>query len=244
MNGTGEFFCLERFSCFLCWNESVKKGLFFWTHHNVAVTLHGIIHIIYIIEKFFNMNIKRSYSLSQINAYAMQHGLVMGVWNIATMVSLVLGLQSGLLSMLSFILLIGTPFFAYVLTKRYRKVSIDYSGLFTLTQGFMHTFLTFFYGSLWLAVFVYVYMAYLDNGFLVDSYLQYLARPEVKEAMEQAAWKEQVEPLLAGNTIENVVESFRSLPPTYYVLMCINTCLVWSPALSLFIGWLTRKNRC
>ena len=66
------------------------------------------------------MNIKRSYSLSQINAYAMQHGLMMGVWNIATMVSLVLGLQSGLLSMLSFILLIGTPVFAYVLTKRYR----------------------------------------------------------------------------------------------------------------------------
>lgn len=190
-----------------------------------------------------HFNIYRTYSLRQINAFAMQHGVAMGAWGIGTLALMFLGFQDFLLSALSLILLLGTPFFAYTLTKRYRSETIGESGLFTLTQGFLHAFLTFFYGSLWVAIAAYVYMAYWDNGFLVDSYLNYLSRPEVMEAMQQPEWKEQVEPLLGGHKIEEVVESFRQLPPTYYLLMCLNTGLVWSPMLSLIIGFATRKNK-
>ncbi len=194
-------------------------------------------------ENSSNFKIFRHYTLGQINAYAMQHGVMMGIWGIATLASMVWGLQNGFLAMLSIVLLFGTPFFAYALTKRYRVDSAEGKTIFTLTQGFLHAFLTFFYGALWVAVFTYVYMAYVDNGFLVDSYLQYLSRPDVVEAMQQSGWKEQVEPMLGGKSIEEVVESFRLLPPTYYVLMSINTCLLWAPMLSLVIGIVARRKK-
>lgn len=187
--------------------------------------------------------LKRNYTFSQINAYAMLHGVTMGLWGLMSIAlfiwNLIENLEIDFIILLTFLL---SPFIAYKLTTHYRsETSTQNNPSFTITQGFLHAFLTMFYGSLWVALGVYVYMAYFENGAITDAYLAYFARPEIIEAMNASGINKDITTMLNGNTIEDAINSIRSFPPTFYVLMIINTCLVWSPIIALIIAILTKR---
>ena len=148
------------------------------------------------------------------------------------------------MSLVSFAMFCLTPFCAYWLTKRYRSETCHANKrveLFTLTQGFMHTFLMLFYASLWLAMFFYVYMTWFDNGQIFDAYIAQIKDPAFVEAFKQSGMEKDLNAALGGKSLEDVVKQMRTIPASFYALMTINTSLVWTPLFSLLVALVTRR---
>ena len=183
---------------------------------------------------------KRPYSFSQINAYAMQHGLLMGIWHIVNSLSFIYSVISGQAFLISLLMFCLTPICIYFLTNKYRKELLPQK-TFTLTQGFLHTFLMLFYASLWQALALYIFMGHFDHGQLLDSYLMQIQDPAFIEAMQQTGLDQDLHLALNGVSLEDAIKNLKTIPPSFYALMVINTNLVWAPLFSLLVAFITRR---
>ncbi len=132
------------------------------------------------------------------------------------------------------------PILLYLLTKKFRT-AVAPTGVFTITQGFLHTLLTTVYASTWVAIGVYVYLTYFDGGYLFDSYVAYFSRPEVKELMAQKDVQQDLVVALQGMTIEEVINGLRCVPPATYAMMVFYGNLMVSPILSLLIAFVLKR---
>lgn len=178
----------------------------------------------------------------QMNGFSMQNGLIVGIWVLAAQYAMVLSFNYSILSLVSAIMLLFTPILIFILSKGFRN-AVATQGYFTLTQGFLHTFLTMFYASVWVALGVFVYFAYIDKGYVFDAYLEYLKRPEMQELLAQKEFNEQITASLQGMTIEEAIENLRFVSPANFAGMIFYTNLMVSPIMSLLIAIFLRKNK-
>lgn len=177
---------------------------------------------------------------SQINAFAMQNGVILGVWVLLLQLAMVASFTYEVLSLVSAFMMLFSPILLFLLTKSYRN-SVAPKGVFTITQGFLNTFLTSVYASVWVALIVYVYLSYFDNGYIFDAYIEYFNRPEVKDALSRNEMQQQLNASLQGMTLEEVIEGLRFIPPVTYAMMIFYLNLIVSPITSLFIGLFLRR---
>ena len=177
---------------------------------------------------------------AQINAFSMQNGLIVGVWALLAGWALVESFTYSLLSLVYLFMMLFTPILLFGLTRHFRRV-VAPQGVFTLTQGFLHSFLTSLYASTWMAIGVYVYLSYFDNGYFFDSYVAYFSRPEVKDLLAQSEVQQQLALSLQGMTIEEVVEGLRFVPPATYAMMIFYSNLMVAPLVSLLIGLFLKR---
>ena len=78
------------------------------------------------------------------------------------------------------------------LTGRFRRSVAGADGAFTFGRGFTHTLFMGFYASIWVAVGIFVYLRYFDNGAIFSDYAATLSRPELQQALQESGLLEQL----------------------------------------------------
>lgn len=177
---------------------------------------------------------------SQINAYAMQNGVILGIWGGLSQGAMVASFTFEGLSLVSALMILLSPILLFVLTKYYRN-AVSPKEIFTLTQGFLNTFMTSVYASVWVALLVFAYLTFFDNGYVFDAYLEYINRPEVKDILAKNEFQQQLSASLQGMTLEEVVEGLRYIPPVTYAMMIFYMNLIVAPITSLVIALILRR---
>ena len=184
-----------------------------------------------------NINVS---SFSQTNSWAMVHGVWLGLWGLLTLFaigfSFVGNYWFGLISNFMFL---GSPFFVYLLSLRFKHKIAGHHDGFSFIKGFSHTFLMCIYASLWLALGVYVFFAYIDNGRFFDAYELQLNSPLLQTELKRMGLTEVFDQV--GGT-KKFVNILRSVSPANYSSLIIYFTIIFGPFISLIIGWLLRTN--
>lgn len=172
--------------------------------------------------------------LNTSNSYAMLHGIFLGIWGILSLVFNVLSLTQVWMQLPVMLFTLSSPFFACWLTFRFRReVAPLPTQSFSFTAGFLHTFFCGFYASLWVALFVYVYLRFMDGGYVFDLYEQILKAPDFQQALRASGMSATIEPM---GGVKGMVEQMRALPPSSYASTFFIYSLLLAPFFSLIIG--------
>ena len=131
-------------------------------------------------------------AFQQTNAYAMQNGLWLGLWGWLSLVAFRYSFSSVLCSNLLMLMTLAGPVLGVVLTGRFRRSVAGADGAFTFGRGFTHTLFMGFYASIWVAVGIFVYLNYFDNGAIFSDYAAALSRPELQQALQESGLLEQL----------------------------------------------------
>lgn len=177
----------------------------------------------------------------QTNAYAMQNGVLLGLVALAAFAAFVCSFAYPVFSSVSLLLMLGSPVVAVCLTLCFRSAVAGKSGQFSYSRGFSHTFLTILYASVWLAMGVYVYFAYIDRGFFVDSYLSVLQRPEIQEGLKNSPLWQQVLRPAEGKELEELAGMMRSIGPASYSALMVYLGLVGGLPCAVVAGMVCRR---
>ncbi|EJX03451.1 hypothetical protein, membrane, partial [gut metagenome] len=104
--------------------------------------------------------------IREVNQYAMQNGIVLGLFGIASLAVFKWSFYHPFFSTLFMVMLIGSPVLGVFLTFKYRQASVGTDAPFGFARGFLHALFTGFYASIWVALFTFVYLNYFDHGTL------------------------------------------------------------------------------
>lgn len=183
---------------------------------------------------------QRQASFRQTNAYAMQNGLILGLWAIGCQACYVLGLDHQMFSTLWLLMFLGIPVVTYLLTLRFRKiVGLDVN--FTFSRGFMHAFLTMMYAAVWASVATFIYMQFFDNGHIFDCFAKQLSDPETIKAMNESGLTQSIAESTGGRTPIEIINMLRTIGAGNWAAMIIYMYILTSPILSVIIGLLTMR---
>ena len=85
---------------------------------------------------------------------------------IGALICYVQGITNPLLGMLSLILIVASPFYAANRLRHFRDEARE--GIISYMRAYGYTVMTYFYAGLLLAVAVFVYFNFIDNGYLFE----------------------------------------------------------------------------
>lgn len=183
---------------------------------------------------------QRQASFRQTNAYAMQNGIILGLWAIACQACYVLGLEHHVFSTLWLLMFLGIPVVTYLLTLRFRKI-VGFDVNFTFSRGFMHAFLTMMYAAVWASVATFVYMQFFDNGYIFDCFAKQLSAPETIKAMNESGLTQSIAESTGGRTPVEIINMLRTIGAGNWAAMIIYMYILSSPILSVIVGLLTMR---
>ena len=89
------------------------------------------------------------------------------------------------MTVFAFFFFFTAPFVGGIQSYRFKQTAAGEP--YTLGQLYVHGVLLYLYASIWLAVAIYVYFAFLDGGAFFGAYLDYLHRPEVAAQLSAPA---------------------------------------------------------
>lgn len=152
----------------------------------------------------------------QTNAFAMQYGLGLGVYQVLIGIFFISGLSSSLSSLLMLAMLLATPILSVQLMLRFRNSVCE--GKLSFGRGFKFGVLMYIYAGIILALVTYIYFAYFDHGALANYYATALTQPENTTLLTA------IQPEL---TVEHFVQLIRDIQPvTYATNVLINNTFV------------------
>ena len=131
----------------------------------------------------------------QLKAYARQDGFFLALLWITSFIFYIIGLSNSLLAMASLIMAIVSPFFVASRLRNFRDVGRE--GVISFCRSYAYIIFVFFYGAVLLAVVQYLYFAYFDNGYLVNSFAKMMSTDEGKLMLEQYGMSKVVDESLA-----------------------------------------------
>lgn len=183
---------------------------------------------------------QRQANLRQTNAYAMQNGLILGLWAIGCQACYVGGLTYPILSTFWLLSLLGIPVMLLALTLSFRRVvGLDVN--FPFSRGFMHAFLTMLYTAIWAAIATYIYMAFVDKGYIFDHIYTSVTNPETLKAMEDSGLTQQIAEATGGHTLTEVIDDLRSIGAATWTAAIIYMYMLTSPVLAMLVGLCTMR---
>lgn len=180
-------------------------------------------------------------TLKQTNAYAMQNGALLGGWSLLCGVLLVAAMSWSGAGWCFVSAAWATPVVCTVLTLRFREKVAGRTGRFSFGRGFAHTFLMSLYASVWLALGVYLYLAYLDHGAVFDAYGRMLEEPSVAADLERSGMVAEIERLTGGKGPAALADMMRAIPAASYSAMVIYSAILFSPPVSAVIALIVRR---
>lgn len=163
---------------------------------------------------------------------AMYFGTLMGLFWIIKFTFLPLGFTIPLLQLLFVLLTFFVPILGYLYARKFRNRYCG--GSITFSRAFVFTVLMYLFAALLAAVAHYIYFRYIDNGFLVDSYIGQL------EAMKPAATEELKE------SIDQFIEGFSlisSLSPIQLTFQLISQNFLYGTLLALPTALLVMRRK-
>lgn len=130
----------------------------------------------------------------QLRAFVRYDGLLLAILWTVSFACYIIGLSNPAVSMLAVGLVLSSPFFVAQRLKVFRDYGRE--GVISFLRGWAYVALTFFHASLLLAVVYYVYFAFLDHGYFLQSIHQLLNSPENQQVLSQYATVEEFNQLL------------------------------------------------
>lgn len=163
---------------------------------------------------------------------AMYFGTLMGLFWIIKFTFLPLGFTIPLLQLLFVLLTFFVPILGYLYARKFRNRYCG--GSITFSRAFAFTVLMYLFAALLAAVAHYIYFRYIDNGFLIDSYIGQL------EAMKPTATEEMKE------SIDQFIEGFSlisSLSPIQLTFQLISQNFMYGVLLALPTALLVMRRK-
>ena len=166
----------------------------------------------------------------QMKAFARIDGARLAVLWIASFACYIAGVANPIYSTMALVLMVATPFFVALRLGKFRDQGRD--GIISLSRGWAYSVYVFFYAAILMAVAQYVYFAYIDQGYLLQSFTTALSTPEAKQMMEQYHMKQ---------TMEESMEMMGQLRPIDYALNVLTVNIMAGIVLGLPIAALMRR---
>ena len=180
-------------------------------------------------------------TFQQTNAYAMQNGLWLGLWGWLSLVAFRYSFSSVLCSNLLMLMTLTGPVLGVVLTGRFRRSVAGANGAFSFGRGFTHTLFMGFYASIWVAVGIFVYLRYFDNGAIFSDYAAALSQPELQQALQESGLLEQLNAASGEGGLEGLPDALRSVGPAGYAAASLYMAMFATPLIALFAGAVCRR---
>lgn len=178
--------------------------------------------------------------LTQMNAFAMQHGVILGFILIVLLGTMLAGLTSSTASLISTILIVVYPIIVGRLTFKYRSI-VASTKRFSFFKGFGHAYFSMVYASIWATIATYCYMQFFDNGHFVNTLFSAVSDPHMQELLKtNNLWY--ISPTHSGPTILDNVREMQNIPPATYSEMILYVNLLLAPVSSLIIGLCAMRN--
>ena len=127
----------------------------------------------------------------QLKAFARQDGALLSLLWMGALFCYVKGLTNPLLGMMALVLIVVSPLYAASRLRHFRDYGRE--GVISFRRGYAYTVLTFFYAGLLLAAALYVYFAFIDQGFLLGKFTEMLHSEEGRQALQTYGMAEQME---------------------------------------------------
>lgn len=143
----------------------------------------------------------------QLKAFARVDGAMLAVLWVASFVCCIVGLRTPLYSMVALGLMVATPFFVGRRLMKFRDFGLG--GIISFARGWGYSVYVFFYAAVLLALAQYVYFAYIDQGYMVQTFSKLLASPEARQLAQQYGIQE---------TLKEGLEQFGQMRPIDYAL--------------------------
>ena len=115
----------------------------------------------------------------------MQYGALMGGYAVAAEVCFVLGLKMAPLMNVQSLLTLAYPLVVLLVAFRFRK-QVSEGFPYSFGRGFFFTLLVVLYSGVWAALVALLYLQLFDHGYLFQTYLELLNRPEMVKTMQQS----------------------------------------------------------
>ena len=126
----------------------------------------------------------------QLKAFARQDGALLSLLWIGALVCYVQGLTNPLLGMAAVVLVIISPFYAANRLRHFRDYARE--GIISFMRGYAYTVMIFFYAGLLLAAALYIYFAFIDNGYLLGKFTEITNSGEGRQVMKMYGMAEQM----------------------------------------------------
>ena len=167
----------------------------------------------------------------QLKAFARIDGALLAVLWIVSFACYVAGVANPLYGMMAMLLMVATPFFVALRLGRFRDEARD--GIISVARGWGYSGYVFFYASVLMAVAQYIYFAYIDQGYLLQSFATALSTPEAKQMMEQYG---------ISQAMDESMEMMGELRPIDYALNVLTANIMVGVVLGLPIAALMRRS--
>jgi hypothetical protein len=119
----------------------------------------------------------------QLKAFARQDGALLALLWVFTSSLYIIGLTNPLIGMVATFLIVYTPFFVGTRLRKFRDYGRE--GLISFGRGYAYTVLVFFYAGVLFAIVTYLYLAYMDQGFLLSQMSRVMSSDEAQQALKQ-----------------------------------------------------------
>ncbi len=126
----------------------------------------------------------------QLKAFARQDGALLSLLWIGALVCYIQGLTNPLLGMVAVLLIVVSPFFAANRLRHFRDEARE--GIISFGRGYAYTVLTFFYAGLLLAVAMFVYFNFIDNGYLLGKFTEMLNMEENRKVLKMYGMTDEI----------------------------------------------------
>lgn len=177
----------------------------------------------------------------QINAYAMQDGVVLGLFGLASLYVFKESFAIPFFSTLFGVMLLGSPVLGLALTLHFRSQVLRPDESFGFFRGFLHALFMGFYASVWVALGTFVYLQYFDHGMLFAAYEQSLNTPQMTDYLQQTGLMASLNAITGGHGTTGIGEVMRSVGAANYAAMSLYNALIFGPVISAVIGLIARK---
>lgn len=168
-------------------------------------------------------------------AYARIDGAIMGAMWIASFFCFVGEFSAPLLSFVAIALGVASVFVGYMRLRKFRDGVLN--GIMSFGSAMLYSIFVYFYAALLMAVAQYLYFQFIDNGYLINQYINMLSQPEYAKVVKDAYGME------AKQIIAVLQSTMSSLRPIEIAFQFLTLDIILGVILSIPVGALARKVR-
>lgn len=181
---------------------------------------------------------------STLNSLAMSDGLLLGAFGLMTFAAMLLVLPWGLSGLLGMVSIVGWVLLLCFCSKKRSALFLKSGYEWSFGKAYIHSLLVELFASAWVAVAVYVWFRYFDNGYFANSMIDLTRRPEMQQAvadMEKAGLLDDFYLVTGTDAFDKAIESFFNISPETYCSMVVSWALIASPVIAVFIALICKK---
>lgn len=168
-------------------------------------------------------------------AYARIDGAIMGAMWIVSFFCFVGEFSAPLLSFVAIALGVASVFVGYMRLRKFRDGVLN--GIMSFGSATLYSIFVYFYAALLMAVAQYLYFQFIDNGYLINQYINMLSQPEYAKVVKDAYGME------AKQIIAVLQSTMSSLRPIEIAFQFLTLDIILGVILSIPVGALARKVR-